>query len=431
MKLTAHGFRRGYVLRLKITANPIEEVFATIHKIIDADSFELSCILSQTLVAGDTFDVYEPRITRASDSGSLVADVNGEPVSFTFNGSEQAVIKDDVTPANNRPLPVEILGFEGGSISINADDLNIRLSAFGATFDSIRIADGTNTLTVDAGGQALVKDAESKTALDALLLELEKKSDLTETQPVSLAALPLPGGASTAVNQSTVITRLGDLIVELQKKSDLTETQPVSIAALPLPSGSSTAANQATLISALGNLLSELQTKADLSETQPVSLTALPLPTGAATAVNQTTTNAKLDTVIAKLPSSLGAKDSANSFPVVLSTDQVITSRKLDVVDQLDTPLVDSSVSNIPGALSSPLKVVDSLAADTKAIHVIDDLGEFVGLYDGSDTLICILPQGFTGTILEVNIPSGTELKIRNMKNADISIGHIAINFLG
>lgn len=54
---------------------------------------------------------------------------------------------------------------------------------------------------------------------------------------VSASALPLPTGAATSAKQD-------DLLTELQRKADLTETQPVSAASLPLPSGAATSANQ-------------------------------------------------------------------------------------------------------------------------------------------------------------------------------------------
>lgn len=49
--------------------------------------------------------------------------------------------------------------------------------------------------------------------------------------------VPLPTGAATEAKQD-------DLLTELQKKADLTETQPISAASLPLPAGAATAANQ-------------------------------------------------------------------------------------------------------------------------------------------------------------------------------------------
>ena len=61
----------------------------------------------------------------------------------------------------------------------------------------------------------------------------------------------LPSGASTEAKQDDAITQLAlavsgltDLLTELQLKADLTETQPVSNASLPLPSGASTSAKQ-------------------------------------------------------------------------------------------------------------------------------------------------------------------------------------------
>lgn len=428
---TSHGWKRGDVIRFDTVANNIEELFATVHKVIDADTVELATILSDTLEAGDLVDVYSPRLMRVSDTGATIASVSGEPVSYTLNGGTQAVIKDTVTPSNNRPLPVELVGFTSGSISITSDELNVQLGHTGATYDSVRIGNGTNLLDIDGSGQAKVADAAVATALASLLTELQAKADLAETQPVSAASLPLPSGASTSANQSTIITALSNLLTELQAKADLAETQPVSAASLPLPSGASTSANQSTIITALSSLLTELQLKADLSETQPVSAASLPLPSGASTSANQSTINTTISTMSAKLPSSLGTKTAANSLSVTMASDQNIGITRLTVVDQMDTPLVDTSSSNIPASSAGYLTVVSSLAANVKAIKVIDDLGEIVGMYDGSGTLLCILPQGYTGGYMEISIASGTLIKLRNMKNATISTGHIGINFLG
>ena len=52
------------------------------------------------------------------------------------------------------------------------------------------------------------KDFATQTTLSALLTELKLKSDLTETQPVSAASLPLPTGAATSAKQDTMITAL-------------------------------------------------------------------------------------------------------------------------------------------------------------------------------------------------------------------------------
>ena len=106
-----------------------------------------------------------------------------------------------------------------------------------------------------------------------------------------------------------------------------------------------------------------------------------------------------------------------------------------DVVDQVDGDIIDISSSNIPASSAGYLEIVASLAANVKKIQVIEDIGEFIGLYAGaasSESLICVLPQGFTGSILDIEIPIGTRLSVRNMKNATISTDtRLAINFMG
>lgn len=54
-------------------------------------------------------------------------------------------------------------------------------------------------------------DYATQTTLAALLTELQLKADLSETQPVSAASLPLPTGASTSANQTTANASLSAL----------------------------------------------------------------------------------------------------------------------------------------------------------------------------------------------------------------------------
>lgn len=171
-----------------------------------------------------------------------------------------------------------------------------------------------------------LKDVDD--ALASLLAELELKADLSETQPVSAASLPLPSGASTEAKQDAVLSDLlsiqsqlgslatetsqGLILAELQLKADLTETQPVSLASQPLPTGAATEATLASLAAedfasqtTLAALLTELQLKADLSETQPVSAASLPLPTGAATEASLSSQAADISLLEDRLPGGL------------------------------------------------------------------------------------------------------------------------------
>ena len=63
--------------------------------------------------------------------------------------------------------------------------------------------------TIDADTSTLAStDFATQTTSAAILAELALKADLTETQPVSAASLPLPVGASTESKQDSTITEL-------------------------------------------------------------------------------------------------------------------------------------------------------------------------------------------------------------------------------
>lgn len=96
----------------------------------------------------------------------------------------------------------------------------------------IKSGNSSDTLTVDPSSKAArvtlydasgnpISGQATSAKQDLLLAELQLKADLTETQPVSAASLPLPSGAATSAKQDL-------LLAELQLKADLTDTQPVS-----------------------------------------------------------------------------------------------------------------------------------------------------------------------------------------------------------
>ena len=113
--------------------------------------------------------------------------------------------------------------------------------------------------------------------------------------------------------------------------------------------------------------------------------------------------------------------------------DVIIDLLDLTVVDEIDTtPLLDVSSTNIPASASLPVEIVASTAAQVYAVQSIEDIGEFIGLYTGaasSEVLAAILPLG--GGDVRVNIPAGTRISLRHMKNTAITTDFIAINFLG
>lgn len=98
---------------------------------------------------------------------------------------------------NGNPyIPVGPLEYLDPSAVLNL--ILTEILAQGITLDSI-LLDTTSIAS---------EDFATQTTLAALLAELELKADLTETQPVSAAALPLPTGAATEVTLASVDTKL-------------------------------------------------------------------------------------------------------------------------------------------------------------------------------------------------------------------------------
>jgi len=185
---------------------------------------------------------------------------------------------------------------------------------------------------------------------DLLLAELQLKADLTETQPVSLASVPLPTGAATAAKQDL-------LLAELQLKADLTETQPVSLASIPLATGASTEAKQdaeAVLIGAV-------------TETAPASDTASSGLNGRLQRIAQ-----RITSLIALIPTSLGQKTMANSFAVTLASDQSalsITQTALAASYQEDLT-VSNSVETFTAPAGAKTVVIQAPSSNTVNLRV-------------------------------------------------------------
>jgi len=103
----------------------------------------------------------------------------------------------------------------------------------------------------------------------------------------------------------------------------------------------------------------------------------------------------------------------------------------LDTVDLMDTPVLDGTL--VPASSSSPLQVVASLAEQVRKIQCLDTTGYFIGVYEGPpalEVLKFIIGPG-SDQIIEVNIPQGTRISVRNMENVVPTSGSLVLNFLG
>lgn len=252
---------------------------------------------------------------------------------MAINASNEAQVADDTartelsninTELDSQTALLTTIDADTGSIDSKLSTTNTELSGLNAEL-ALKLDEATFTTSVGevsatpTANTLLGRLKDVDDALASLLAELQLKADLSETQPVSAASLPLPTGAATEATLASIDgkdfatqTTLAALLTELQAKADLSETQPVSAASLPLPTGAATETTLALLEgkdfatqTTLAALLTELQLKADLSETQPISAASLPLPAGAATESSLAAQAADISLLEARLAGSL------------------------------------------------------------------------------------------------------------------------------
>jgi hypothetical protein len=362
VKYTAHGAKKGDLVRIESSANSIEEFEVSIKEVIDANNFRLAAILSASLTAGDTISVLRPIAQKLSADGTTLASIGSSPVEFILDGVSTPVEKDTTTPSNTVGLPVQIVSGSGTDINITAGDINIQTSHVGASFDSMRIGDGTDLLSINGSGEASVNDADANAALLLIASDMDTvasavdvvggahsaegimvlgsdgslskrlRLDTDGRAEVIVNSAALPTGAATLAEQQAQTTLLTD--IETNTTGLATQATLAAVAAqLPANLGIKSEAasfavtlsteNKATLAS-IDTSLNNLEAAVSGSELQVDIVSAGPIATEAtlaALAAEDFATEATLAAASAKLPASLGSKASANSFSVVLSTD--------------------------------------------------------------------------------------------------------------
>jgi len=112
----------------------------------------------------------------------------------------------------------------------------------------------------------------------------------------------------------------------------------------------------------VGNVGDSLKTNVtNFPATQPVSAASLPLPAGASTAALQTSGNASLAAIDAGIPAALGQTTAANSMPVVLPSDQVVT-----VTQTRLATFAAIAIADVPGNNKSMISLVNTGASVVK-----------------------------------------------------------------
>lgn len=194
------------------------------------------------------------------------------------------------------------------------------------------------------------------TALTNLLTELQLKADLTETQPISAASLPLPTGAATAARQDTGNASLSSILTELQLKADLTETQPVS--------GPLTDAQlRATAVPISGTVTAS----GPLTDTQlratavPVSASSLPLPAGASTETTLAAIRTAVELIDNFISGTKGLVTEDNSAAIKAAVeiiDNIVAGSEAQV-DVITLPALIAGTNRIGGVYPVGGQIID------------------------------------------------------------------------
>ena len=306
-----------------------------------------------------------------------------------------------------------------GSVTANAGtNLNTSLLALDST-----VAKDSSLTTIDSSINTLLKPASTLAAVTSITNTVTIKADTAgnqanalkvdgtaTTQPISVASLPLPTGASTSALQTTGNSSLSSIDGKIPSNLTVTSTrlltdgsgvtQPISAASLPLPTGASTAAKQPALGTA-GTASADVITIQGIASmtalvvdgsavTQPISAASLPLPTGASTSALQTTGNTTLSTISGQLPTTLGAKTIANSMAVNIASDQMVPVK--DVIN------VSGVYGNLTvGVTAVEIKVGGSPLANRKLVTL--DNNSNATLYWGYDS--SVTTTTFAGRIVK------------------------------
>jgi hypothetical protein len=342
VNLTAHGAKQGDILQINTSANNIQEFEVVIDEIISPNSFRLGAVLSADLSVGDAVSILRPVTPRMSSTGATLATIAPSPITFRLDGAVQEVVEDTGTPGNNVPLPVKLSGVTG-DVNITAGDLNVQLSDQGVNADVTRIGDGTNQLGITGSNEAKVSDSSALTQLQAivtalgltngyvdgvegLLTTIAGKDFATQTTlAAALTKLTSLDGKDFATQ-----TTLAALLAELQNKADLSETQPVSMATIPLATGAATATkqdDQTTQLTAIAGKDFATQTTLAAVKTDTGAVS-----TGIGAPADTAVTNPALSATV------IGALKGLVSLITTLNS-------KLDVIDQ-NTSAALNSTSN-------------------------------------------------------------------------------------
>lgn len=414
---TAHAALKGDIIRVTSGAAAGRETKVT--KTADDHIYIADAI---ALEDTDTFEILRHKYPTVGADGVIPvsATIDQSPIQYDLDGVDTEVKHDTGTPSNSRPLPVRVFDSSGAGVNVATQttlaalltELQLKadlsetqpvavdysaaegagapaavavvggMNSGGTAVHALQV-DNQGHAKVDVQSSALPTGASTETTLAALLTELQLKADLTDTQPVSLASVPLPTGAATSANQSTIIGHVDGIesaLSTLNGKDFATQTT-------------------------LAALLTELQLKADLLETQPVS-------------ASQTGNW------------SVRAQDGSGN---ALTSEAVGSNRALHTKAQGSAYADSTRYSHgTPVTTSAWTELIASTAAACQGLMLFDSSGETLELGIGAaaaETRTLLIPPGGLNGFIPLRIPAGTRLSVKAV-SANTAAGDLVLTLL-
>jgi len=254
------------------------------------------------------------------DGSSVTQPISGSVSVSNFPSSQNVVVTSSALPsgaatsANQATAQTSL-----GTIATNTGNIPSQGAATTAHSLPVNIA-SDQTVPVSGSVTATISGTPSVSV-----------SNFPATQPVSAASLPLPSGAANSALQTSgnaTLSTIATNTTPVTGQKTMANSKPVTIA-----SDQSSIPVTATISGTPSVSVS------NFPATQPVSAASLPLPSGAATSALQTQ-------ISGQLPTTLGAKTTANSLAVNIASDQTVPVSGSVSATISGTPSV--SVSNFP-----------------------------------------------------------------------------------
>lgn len=197
IKATGHAAQVGDVINF--TSGNLDGHEVKVIK-VEANLIYLGEELSEVPGTGDTFEIERHKYPKVNDDGDLNVSVTSTGViAFLKNAVATQVTEDTVTPANNRPLPVKLMGVNG-SLSLTSDVLDISSTK---ETDSIEIFNGEDVKFIHRHDYAVNVTTAAYTQLIAATSAAIRKMQIFDSSGQTLVIAT--GAAASEVNKLYVI----------------------------------------------------------------------------------------------------------------------------------------------------------------------------------------------------------------------------------